>query len=483
MATQHRQRGSIRQRNGVYEVRVYAGLDPLTKKRIYLTETAHDLTAAEKARTRLLSRVDEQRHPKTKITVGRAIDQWMAVARLEDDTRDRYEIAIRMHLRPAFGTVQASKLHPQAVEILYARLARCREQCEGKRKGKADPETGTVHECRPLSNGYLRKLHYILRPALERAYRWDYISSNPMDLVDAPPEDEPEPDPPSDTEVASVLNSAWQRDPDWGTLLFLVAVTGCRRGELCGLRWMNVDLDNGVLFVRRATNRRNKLKKTKTKRIRRIAIDLITAGILRDHLERSQKRAAACKGKITPESYVFSLDPDGSEPLKKNSVTQRYRREAVRHKLRSTRLQSLRDYSVTELIVAGVDLRTVSGRHGHSTGATTLRHYAAWVEVADQRAAEILPARLPRLGDGPLAEGDLAPREKVTAELREAIEDGVMPPGSDFPTLEDLAATYGVSHGTAHRAFAQLKKEGLIEVSRGRRAVVRRPQEDTPDAA
>ncbi|UGY92573.1 tyrosine-type recombinase/integrase [Streptomyces gobiensis] len=397
----------------------------------------------------------------------------MAVARLEEDTRERYEIAIRMHLRPIFGEVQAAKLHPQAVELFYARLERCREQREGKRNGRPDPTTGKIHECRPLSNGYLRKLHYILRPALERAFRWDYISSNPMDLVDAPPEDEPEPDPPSDAEVAAVLNSAWQRDLDWGTLLFLVAVTGCRCGELCGLRWMNVDFDNSVLSVRRATNKRNRLKKTKTRRIRRIAIDPLTVSVLRDHLERHQKRAAACKGKITPESYVFSLEPDGSEPITKNTVTQRYGREARRHKLRSTRLQSLRDYSVTELIVAGVDLRTVSGRHGHSTGATTLRHYAAWVEVADQRAAEILPARLPGPRDASPLDGELAPWEKVTAELREAIEDGVMAPASEFPTLEDLAATYVISHGTAHRAFAQLKKEGLIEVSRGRRAIVR----------
>ncbi|UGY92572.1 hypothetical protein [Streptomyces gobiensis] len=70
MTTQHRQRGNIRQRNGVYEVRIYAGLDPLTKKRIYLSESAHDIKSAEKARTRLLAQADEQRHPKTKITVG-----------------------------------------------------------------------------------------------------------------------------------------------------------------------------------------------------------------------------------------------------------------------------------------------------------------------------------------------------------------------------------------------------------------------------
>ncbi len=130
-------------------------------------------------------------------------------------------------------------------------------------------------------------------------------------------------------------------------------------------------------------------------------------------------------------------------------------------------------YSVTELIVAGDDLRTVSGRHGHSTGATTLRHYAAWVEEADRRAPEILPGRLPGPGDAPQPECELATWEKATAELRVAFEDGVMPPGSQFPTPDDPATTYEISHGTAHRAFAQLKEEGLLATGRGRRVTVR----------
>ncbi|MFR9754775.1 tyrosine-type recombinase/integrase [Streptomyces sp. TR06-5] len=468
-----RRRGSIRPNGSGFQARVYAGLDPLIKKAIYLHEQASTWDEAEKARTRLLLQVDEERQPRSRITVGQAIEQWMAVARLEESTRERYECAIRLYLQPAFGDVQAAKLHPQTVELFYARLERCRDQCEGRLRGRKDPETGRPHVCVPLSNGYLRKLHYILRPALERAFRWGYLSRNPMDLVEAPPEDEPEPDPPSDAEVATLLNYAWHRDPDWATLLFLVAVTGFRRGELCGLRWMNVDFDNGVLSVRRATNKRNRLKKTKTKRIRRVAIDPITVELLRKHLERQQKGAAAFGAELSPEAFVFSLSPDSSEPMKKNTVTQRYGREARRHGLRSSRMQSLRDYSVTELIVAGVDLRTVSGRHGHSTGATTLRHYAAWVEEADRRASEILPGRLPGPADAPVPEREPATWEKVTAELREAIEDGVMPPGSTFPTLDDLAATYEISHGTAHRAFAQLKKEGLLATGRGRRAGVR----------
>jgi len=62
-----------------------------------------------------------------------------------------------------------------------------------------------------------------------------------------------------------------------------------------------------------------------------------------------------------------------------------------------TTLHKLRHYNATELIAAGVDLRTIAGRLGHGGGGTTtLRVYAAWVAEADQRAASALAERLPR---------------------------------------------------------------------------------------
>jgi integrase len=58
---------------------------------------------------------------------------------------------------------------------------------------------------------------------------------------------------------------------------------------------------------------------------------------------------------------------------------------------RSRAFHSLRHYSATELVAAGVDTRTVAGRLGHSGGgATTLRVYSVWVAESDQRAAAVL---------------------------------------------------------------------------------------------
>lgn len=62
----------------------------------------------------------------------------------------------------------------------------------------------------------------------------------------------------------------------------------------------------------------------------------------------------------------------------------------------NTHIHALRHYSATELLSAGIDLRTVAGRLGHGGGgATTLRVYAAWVAASDRKAAEILGSRMP----------------------------------------------------------------------------------------
>jgi integrase len=147
-------------------------------------------------------------------------------------------------------------------------------------------------------------------------------------------------------------------------------------------------------------------KGTKTHQQRRIVLDSETIDVLREHLDRCHSHVGALDIELPADAYVFSRSPDGSTSLIPDSVTQRYERMARKLKIKTT-LHKLRHYSATELIAAGVDVRTVAGRLGHSGGgATTLRVYAAWTSEADQRAAAALSARMParprpRTSDGP----------------------------------------------------------------------------------
>jgi integrase len=443
---------------------VYAGVDPLTGKEHYLRKSARTHAQAEIELTKLQSQVDEQRHPRSTITVDQIIEKWLDVTELEDTTRQRYQGLIRLYIGPTFGSMLAAKLDAELLERFYARLRRCNKLCSGRAKD---------HHCRPLSASTVRQIHFIIRAALDRAVRWRYLNKNEAALATPPAFERPDPDPPSATEVAALLNDIWQNMP-WATFLWLTMVSGCRRGEMCALRWTDLDLAHGIMTVQRSyaqTARGNLEKATKTRQKRRVALDASTVELLTAYRTQVESDCAALGVELRRDAFVFSGSPDSSTPLLPSTVTQKYRRLATRLDLRSTRIHSLRHYSATELLTAGVDLRTVAGRLGHgSGGATTLRFYAAWVDEADRRAADAIANLMPR--PDPAHRTPRNSYERLAAELRTAIERGECAPGTPLPTSTELAAQHNVSAGTINRAIALLKETGLVTASRGRRATV-----------
>jgi integrase len=257
------QRGRIRRNGSGYQASVYVGRDPLTKKKIYVYEQAATLAEAEKARTKLLHQVDEQRHPKTQVTMAFLLDRWLGVAELDETSYERAEGIIRNYLKPTFGDLKAGKPTAEMLELFYSRLRKCREQCEGRRNGNTDPKTKQKHVCLTLEANSVRKIRFVLRPALDRGLRWGYLTRNVAALAEPPSQPKPNPDPPTPEEAVLVLNTAWQRDLDWGTFMFLTMVTGSRRGEMCALRWSDINLERLERFVKHSNNGR-RIKDTKT---------------------------------------------------------------------------------------------------------------------------------------------------------------------------------------------------------------------------
>src|SRR3954451_7207285 len=104
-STPHRRtRGEIETLpSGSLRVRVYAGIDPVSKKKHYLVETVpagpKAAKEAEKVRTRLLNQVDEKRNPRTRATVGQLMDRYMELLDVEATTRHTYDGYIRNHIR------------------------------------------------------------------------------------------------------------------------------------------------------------------------------------------------------------------------------------------------------------------------------------------------------------------------------------------------------------------------------------------------
>ncbi len=147
-------RGYIEQLpSGSYRAVVYAGVDPVTQRLRYLRETRKTYAEAEVELTRLQREVDQDKHPKSAITVAEAVEQWMSVAELEETTRDRYEDLIRLYILPRFGGLKIGRLDAELLERYYAQLHRCKHLCPRR------PPKGHVHQL--LSTSTTRKIHYI----------------------------------------------------------------------------------------------------------------------------------------------------------------------------------------------------------------------------------------------------------------------------------------------------------------------------------
>jgi integrase len=208
-------------------------------------------------------------------------------------------------------------------------------------------------------------VHFILSAAFAAAVRWGWLGSSPVPDAKKPAVPSSEPQPPTAEEAARLVNEAWARDADWGVFVWTAMTIGARRGEMCALRWHDIDLDRQVVDVRRAISKDDdgRWYETDTKRHqhRRIVLDQETTILLAAHRARCEATARDLGTPLGEGAYVFSLAPDRGTFLIPDTATQRYDRMAVRLGIK-TSLHKLRHYSATELLNGGMDVRAVAGR-------------------------------------------------------------------------------------------------------------------------
>lgn len=179
-------------------------------------------------------------------------------------------------------------------------------------------------------------------------------------------------------------------------LYLLLLVTGMRRGEAIGLRWEDVDLDRQALHVdQQITEVRGKsvVDTPKTKRgARLVPIDPATTAILRTHRDRQLAERAAWAAGWHDSRLVFTRE-DGT-PLRPEYATRHFQSLAARAGPPRIRLHDLRHTNASLALDAGVDLKVVSDRLGHSQIAVTADLYTHVNTGVGQAAAAQIAAFL-----------------------------------------------------------------------------------------
>lgn len=367
-------------RPGSWELVIGAGRDPMTGRYRQVRRTVRGTKRdARAALAELASEVAKGRHGGTEATVGELLDRWLALVEpdLSPTTAANYRRYVEHRIRPALGDVQVTKLEPDRLDAFYAAL-------------RAEVAPATV-----------RLIHAIIHRALQQALRWRWIPANPASLASPARVRRHEITPPAPEAILRLVAAAEGSHPSLAAFVRLAAATGARRGELCALRWGDVDLGRPDVLIARAivdTAAGPLEKDTKTHSKRRLALDADTVAALRRHRDRL---GAADAAGIAAGAFVFSPEPDGSRPWSPLHWTKAFQTLCRQVGLSGVRLHDLRHAHATQLLAANVPVRTVSGRLGHADAAVTLNVYGHFLEASDQDAAAIIGGLLaePRRDD------------------------------------------------------------------------------------
>jgi integrase len=366
--------GSKREvRKGVWELRLTLGKDPVTEKYRRLSKTFHG--NAKQADQALRDLIGEQAPEADGVgaSFGQLLDKWLEECErldLSPTTLRNYESSVRTSIRPRLGEVPLSGLSVKHLDEMYGAM---------KAAGK--------------SSKTIRNHHAAISASLHQGVRWGWIRSNVAEMARPPRIAQKRVRAPSIDVVRDVIDAAERRDPRMAALLMLAALTGMRRGELCALRWSDIDLETGTIEVARSVvviPGGLAEKSPKTDRSRSVALDAVAVALLRHHHARTVSVVTEASGQLAPDAFVFSPVADCTTPFRPDNVTSFFIRVRNEVGAKTVKLHDLRHFTATQLIGAGVDIRTVAGRLGHADPSVTLRVYSHALEERDRAAATIM---------------------------------------------------------------------------------------------
>ena len=343
--------GSIYERDGVvigqYEIVTQEG----KTKRKYVRGKDKKEVAAKLAKA-IAERDSGLVYDSENMTVGEYLGRWLDAIRgtLRERTWRRHEEIARIHLEPSLGKTRLDGLSPLQVQALY--------------RQKLDSG---------LSSRTVQMIHLTLHKALKQGVRWMLIPRNVAEAVDPPRPPAKEIRPLTADQVKVLLTAA--KGDKLEALYVLAVSTGLRQGELLGLKWEDVDLQEGMLRVRR-TVFNGVVSAPKTARGNcsvRLSKEAIRA--LRDHPRQSE--------------WIFCTRVGTS--LSTHNVTNRSWKPLLKRAgLSDIRFHDLRHTCVTLLLTKGVHPKIVQEMLGHSSISITLDLYSHVLPDMQEKAVEAM---------------------------------------------------------------------------------------------
>lgn len=361
--------GSITQRGDKYRVCFDYGVDREGRRvRKYRTfDTKRDATRAFNEHKVKMDK-GTQIMP-SEYTFAQWLDYWykdIILPQIEETTAYGYRGMIENYLKPQLGEIRLQKLTARDIQQYYTWLMD---------EKKLSPNTVIKH-------------HNLLTNTLNAAERQEYITKNPMRAVSPPKKRQREAKFYTPEQLGILLDKAV------GTRLelpvFICAYLGLRRGELCGLRWSDVDLEHKTITIENTRTQAGKKEIEKGTKTASSTRTLYLPDTLCDMLKAAKEHQQACraeyKNAYDDNDYVVVME-DG-RPFRPNYLSELFGKFLADNDLPKIVLHELRHTFASLSNQAGIPAYNIGKALGHSTPATTQKIYTHLLDQTHTQAVE-----------------------------------------------------------------------------------------------
>lgn len=296
---------------------------------------------------------------------------------LSPNTLPFYERVINTHLIPMFGNMRLEEFKVYHIQQYITYL--CNMERRDKYVGKIAAPT-------------VKRYATVLRSILSLAYKMEYID-NDISLsrrLHFPTSRTTEIEVYSFEEVKKILEALEDEPINIKAMIETAIFTGCRRAEIVGLKWSDIDFEKQTLHVKRSIYKphgekaQEKTPKTKNG-IRSMSIPKRLCDTLLEYKVHQDKYKAFFEDEWHDLDYIFTEST--GLVMNPQTPTKQFSKFLKRHNIRQIKFHGLRHTSATLLLASGCDIKTVSSRLGHADIDTT-GIYVHALDQCDKEAAE-----------------------------------------------------------------------------------------------
>ncbi len=396
-----------------YLLTVTAGYDGQGKQLCHTkTVTANSPREAEKHYGLFLAEIEKgQVATSGKMTLTEFFEYWeknFANSRHAPKTIV-YNQGLFKRIKVVLGSKRLDKIEPKHLLAFYTNLAedgiRQDPNARWRKEKPADQEAAIekVPTKTTLSANTIRKYHVLLRSLLEKAVQWQFIAYNPAAKVE-PPKTQKTYKKIYDEETTGNFLLCLQNEELKHRVMALLALsTGMRRGEIFGLEWSHIDLDNGIVDIQQSSQYIPKIgiltKTTKTEDSNRMitipeSIIILLKKYKIEQTTRRLKLGDKWRPNIPKEDNTIDKERIfttwNGEPAHPDSFNTWLKNFIADNDLPHLTPHSFRHMAATYLITNGADLRTVAGKLGHSNSTTTQIVYSHLLKSAEKETSDMM---------------------------------------------------------------------------------------------